>query len=290
MQALNFFKLGNDLKQWISVFYQDCTSCVINNGYASPFFNICRGVRQGCPLSPYLFITCIELLAIAIRNDSNLECISILNCDAEKEIEISLYADDTTLLLPGKKEALRQAIGIFNKFRISSGLTLNFSKCEVLRIRSLRNSNAPLCSELNLRWANHNVSALGVVFSTNQNTVIKLNYEPQLEKVQNVLNMWRDRNLSLIGKTVILKALAISKLVFLFSSLPNPDENFFCRLKKILQCFLWNNKPPKIKYSILANESEQGGLRLPDPKCFCESLKLKWVKKILNEDASCIWK
>ena len=129
-----------------------------------------------------------------------------------------------------------------------------------------------------------------MVFSTNQNTVIKLNYEPQLEKLQNVLNMWRDRDFSLIGKTVIWKALAISKLVFLFSSLPNPDGNFFCRLKKIIQCFLWNNKPPKIKYSILANETEQGGLRRPDPKCFCESLKLKWVKNILNEDASCIWK
>ena len=214
------------------------------------------------------------MLAVAIRNDPNLKGISILNCDVEKEIKISFYADDTTLLLPGKEEVLRQATGIFNKFRISSCLTLNLSKCEVLRIGSLRNSNAPLCSELNLRWANHNVSALGVVFSTNQNTIKKLNYEPQLEKIQNVSNMWRDRDLSLVGKTVVLKALAISKLVFLFSSLPNPDENFFCRLKKILQCFLWNNKPPTIKYSIFANETEQGGLRLPDPKCFCESLKL----------------
>ena len=125
MQEPIFFKFGNDLKQWISVFYQDCTSRVINNGYASPFFNICRGVRQGCPLSPHLCIICIELLAIAIRNDPNLEGISILKCDAEKEIKISLYADDTTLLLPGKEEALRQAIGIFDKFRKSSGLTLN---------------------------------------------------------------------------------------------------------------------------------------------------------------------
>ena len=102
--------------------------------------------------------------------------------------------------------------------------------------------------------------------------------------------MWRERDLSLIGKTVILKALAISKLVFLFSSLPNPDENFFCGLKEIFQCFIWNNEPQKIKYSILANETEQGGLRLPDPKCFCESLKLRWVKKILIEDASFISK
>ena len=45
MQTLKFLKLGNDLKQWINVFYQDCTSCVINNGYASPFFNIYKGVR-----------------------------------------------------------------------------------------------------------------------------------------------------------------------------------------------------------------------------------------------------
>ena len=40
-----------------------------------------------------------------------------------------------------------------------------------------------------------------------------------------------------------------------------------------------------------ANETRQDGHRLPDPKSFCESLKkLKWVKKILNEDASFIWK
>ena len=84
-------------------FYKNCTSCVINSGYAAPFFNI-RGVRQGCPLSLYFFIICIELLAV--RNDPNLEGISILNCDAEKEIKISLYADDTTLLLPGREETL----------------------------------------------------------------------------------------------------------------------------------------------------------------------------------------
>ena len=65
-----------------------------------------------------------------------IEGISILNCDAEKEVKIYLYADDTTLLLPGKEEVLRQAIGVFNKFRISSGLTLNLSKCEILRIGS----------------------------------------------------------------------------------------------------------------------------------------------------------
>ena len=149
-------------------------------------------VEFGKDASFLLFTICIEFLAIAIRNDLNLEGISILNCDAEKEIKISLYADDNTLLPPGKEEALHQAIGIFNKFWISSGLTLNLSVCEVLRIGSLRNSNAPLCSELNLRWANHNVSALGAVFSTNENTVIKLNYELQLVARTRPFSNWKN--------------------------------------------------------------------------------------------------
>ena len=107
-------------------FYKDCTSCVINSGYAAPFFNI-RGVRQGCPLSLYLFIICIELLAV--RNDPNLEGISILNCDAEKEIKISLYADDTTLLLPGREETLPSSDRHFQQ--ISNILLFNSKSLEM---------------------------------------------------------------------------------------------------------------------------------------------------------------
>ena len=70
-RALKYFKFGNNMIHWIDVFYKDISSCVINNGHASPFFDISRGVRQGCPFSPYLFVICIELLAISIRNYSS---------------------------------------------------------------------------------------------------------------------------------------------------------------------------------------------------------------------------
>ena len=57
--------------------------------------------------------------------------------------------------------------------------------------------------------------------------------KPQLKKIQNLLNIWQQRNLSLIGKITIMKTLALSKLVFLFTSLPNPKEAFFYNLKKL---------------------------------------------------------
>ena len=97
---------------------------------------------------------------------------------------------------------------------------------------SLKNSNVVLCKDSNLKWASHSVSALGVTFTTKSEHVVRLNYYPQLEKIQNLLDAWQGRDLSLIGKITIIKALAISKLVYLFTSLPNRDNTFFLSLKK----------------------------------------------------------
>ncbi len=75
--------------------YTNTESTVINNGNTWKFFILQRGVRQGCPLSAYLFIKAIEILIIKISNDSSIKGIKIGN----NEIKISLLADDMTLLL-----------------------------------------------------------------------------------------------------------------------------------------------------------------------------------------------
>ena len=49
----------------------------MNNGWMSDCFNIERSVRQGCPLSPYLFVLSVEILASAIRSDNDVKGISV---------------------------------------------------------------------------------------------------------------------------------------------------------------------------------------------------------------------
>ena len=63
--TLRLFNFGPDIQRWIEVIYHNVSSCVLNNGHASPFFQLHRGVRQGCPLSGLLFVIGIELLARA---------------------------------------------------------------------------------------------------------------------------------------------------------------------------------------------------------------------------------
>ncbi len=67
----------------------------MNNGNTGIYFKLQRVVRQGCPLSANLFITTLEILANKIRNYTNIKGIKIDN----KEIKISLLADDITLIL-----------------------------------------------------------------------------------------------------------------------------------------------------------------------------------------------
>ena len=107
-KVFNHYYFGPSLTKWLYVFYNDIQSCVVNNGWSSGFFSLSRGVRQGCPLSPYVFIVCAEVLATAIRKDKKIKGISTEG----DEIKISQYADDTTLVLDGSKASLQECLRV----------------------------------------------------------------------------------------------------------------------------------------------------------------------------------
>ena len=90
--TLNLFNFGNGIKKWISTFYTNSESSVLNNGFCTNYFKLSRGVRQGCPLSPYLFILAADVLATKIRQDKTVRGITIFGTESK----ISQIADDTS--------------------------------------------------------------------------------------------------------------------------------------------------------------------------------------------------
>ena len=120
------------------------------------FFGLGRRVRQGCPLSPYLFILCAEVFATAIRGDNEVKGISVGNV----ECKLSQYADDTTMILDGSQTSLERSFALLDSFGQLSGLRVNCEKTEVLWIGSKKESNQIICPEKNVKWADGKVKAL----------------------------------------------------------------------------------------------------------------------------------
>ena len=110
LEKLNF---GAGFRAWIKRFYTDVESAVVINGWTSSFFHPSLGVRQGCPLSPLLYVLCIEILVVSIRNAPDVTGVHLPN--SLEQFKCLGYADDTTIAATTDgsiEEVLRSTISL----------------------------------------------------------------------------------------------------------------------------------------------------------------------------------
>ena len=281
--TLDLFNFGSNIKQWVKTFYNNTESSVLHNGFTTNYFKLSRGVRQGCPLSPYLFILGAEILAARVRLERNIEGITIF----KTEHKISQFADDTSLFLKNI-DSITNAIEILRLFGNISGLKLNLGKTKAIWLGSWRHKeNKPL----GLNWTKEPVRALGIFISYNEQENDKKNVAKKIDNLNIKLDIWRGRKLSLFGKCLIVKTLGISQIVYSTSML-DISPNDTSRIKKSIFSFIWNKKPDKIKRNIMCQDYANEGLRAPDPDVLFKSLRLSWISRLLIPDETTIepWK
>ena len=127
MKTLDYFNFGSDIKRWVSTFYTKIESTVLNNGFATNWFKPSKGVRKGCPLSPYLFILSVEILAHKIRQEPSYSGIKIF----QNEVKLSLFADDTNIFC-ADLASVKRTLKLVEEFGKIAGLCLNVKKTKAI--------------------------------------------------------------------------------------------------------------------------------------------------------------
>ena len=281
LDSLKLFNFGPDFIQWVKIIYTNTESTVINHGSTAGFFKLHRGIRQGCPLSPYLFIIAVELLANGIRKDNNIKGIKIGNTS----IKVSQLADDTTVFV-SDFDSVEKVIDVLALFHSVAGLKLNLDKTIAKCIGSLMHVQ---CNEMfNLKWTTGPISTLGITISNDPHFIMKNIFEPKLQMFSNILNMWSSRGLSLKGRVTILKSLAIPKLLYPMSVLPIPTAVVEI-VDKMIVDFIWNKRKPKIKKDVIIQNIENGGIKAPHFATMVEANRLSWIKRLTN-NTNAKWK
>ena len=206
-KCIELYNFGPNIRKWISNLYNNAESGVMNAGFMTKYFKVSRGVRQGCPLSPLLFVLAVEMLALKIRQDQLCRGIELPNGQNAK---ISQFADDTTLILEDTT-SLRNAMNIVNLFGVLSGLQLNKKKTKALWIgASSKNKIKPL----KFQCPKDPIKFLGTYLSHDTAANNSNHFYIKIRKMETKFDIWRSRDLTLFGSTMLAKSLGLSQLIY----------------------------------------------------------------------------
>ena len=198
-RLLEHLGFGPSFVKWVHTLYTSANMRIILNGYLSGKIELERGVRQGDPLSPLLYVLCVEVLASQIRSSPFISGF-ILPGAGGAYFRVRQYADDTTTFLKNVS-SLVQLFNLVSIYERGSGAKLNCSKTEAMWLGAWR-------SRVDLTWVKK-MKVLGVWFGVVP--VEQDNWSSKLAKLEKSINLWKSHSLSFLGKCLIVNVIGLSK-------------------------------------------------------------------------------
>ena len=268
-RVLESMQFGVSFRGWIQLFYNNICSCVLVNGTPSNFFLVSRGVRQGCPLSPLLYVLMAETLACAIRAHPSIDGIPL---PRTRRAKICQYADDTSIIVMSDT-ALTAVFSVFGRYEKASGAKLNVAKSHGLLMGTwIDRTNLPVA----LDWSSTSITIMG---STISNQSEEKDWEARVCKLTELLASWQNRQLSFHGRALVVNMLGLSKFWYHASFLCLPDQ-VATDIEKLVFPYVWRKKREGIVRSSVKQRFGQGGLGLIDVRRKAASLHAMWIRRL----------
>ncbi|GKV32054.1 hypothetical protein SLEP1_g40687 [Rubroshorea leprosula] len=289
MQRMGFCVIW---RNWIMECLRTNLVSILVNGSPTRQFTVTRGLRQGDPLSPFLFLIIAEGLNGLVSAASQKGLLDGAEVGSRGfKVSHLQYADDTILFAKAKEENVWAMKGVLRAFELVSGLKINFNKSHLIGIHVqegwLNKMSWVLCCKVGVFPFKY----LGIPIGGSSRR--KAFWKPLVELFSKKLSTWKGRYLSFGGRITLINSVLSSLPVFWMSVYLIPKGTILS-LDKIRRGFLWGGaagekKINLVKWEQVCKGRKQGGLGVKDLRKFNIALLGKWWGRIVMADKG-LWK
>jgi hypothetical protein len=274
--------------QWIYYCISTVQFSILINGSPEGFFGSTRGIHQGDPLSPLLFVLIMEALSRMMNKAVEEGLLSGFQVGALGSdglcISHLLFADDTLIFSDSNPDHILHLRFLFTWFEAISGLKINLSKSKMVPVGQVPNIDV-LAVILGCNITHLPMSYLGLPLGAKFKS--KQIWDQILEKMERKLAGWQRMYLSKGGRVTLIKS-TLSSLPTYFLSLFSIPVSVAARIDTIQRNFLWGGRGEGKKFHLMnwsqvCQPLHLGGLGIHNVRLFNRALLGKWLWRFGNE-------
>ncbi|KAL2235453.1 UNVERIFIED_CONTAM: putative mitochondrial protein [Sesamum indicum] len=291
LAVLQLFGFPPTFTRWIEECVSTTSFSIGLNGKPHGFFAGARGLRQGDPLSPYLFVLVMEALHLGFlqRIEQDIQFTYHWKCESSKVFQMG-FADDLLLLCKADLDSIRVFKEGLDWFAELSGLRLNVQKSHLIISRSAQNLKDQMLDILGFQEGHLPMRYLGLPLISSRLTISDC--QPLISKIDARINGWEGISLSYAGRVQIIKSV-LSALSLYWASAFILPKKVISEIEKRLRTFLWKGTTSsgyaKVAWKDVCRPMDEGGLGFKDISTLNRALMSKKLCDVIQCDRTSIW-
>ncbi|CAL1385774.1 unnamed protein product [Linum trigynum] len=260
---------------------------ILVNGESHGFFSSSKGLRQGDPLSPGLFVLVMDVLSFMLgklREKGKFRGFFIDEEQNRGEVTHLLFADDTLIFCEAEPDQVLSLLGTLVCFQAVTGLKVNLDKSMMYTVGEVPEPSF-FADIFGCKWSRDTSKYLGFPLGARPNSIAV--WDPVINSVQHRLEGWKGKMLSFGGRLTLNSSCLNSQVVY-YCSLFLAPKTVMDRIEKLQKRFIWSGTGEKQKFHLVGWDlckatKKNGGIGALDFESFNHAMLCKWMWKFAED-------